>query len=189
MWSLRNAGRPPVAIKAMWRRTRLGLFGPLSAFGLAVAAIACALDQATKLFLLRVIDLARIGVVTLTSMVDLQLVWNPGISYGLFQHGSPQWQWALLAIKVVAIVLLWTWLAHARARMTAVALGLIIGGAFGNAIDRLAYGAVMDFVHFHVGGFSWYVFNVADSAIVIGVAGLFYGSFAGEDAGRAASQP
>jgi signal peptidase II len=168
--------------------TRLRLLGPLSGLGLAVAAIACALDQATKLFLLRVIDLDRVGVVALTSVLDLRLVWNPGISYGLFQHESLEWQWALLAIKAVAILLLWAWLAHARSKLTAVALGLIIGGAFGNAIDRLTYGAVMDFVHFHVGSFSWYVFNVADSAIVAGVAGLFYASFTGEDAGRAASQ-
>jgi signal peptidase II len=170
-------------------RTRLSLLGPLTGLGVAVAGIACALDQATKLFLLRVIDLGRVGVVVLSSMVDLRLVWNPGISYGLFQHESVEWQWALLAIKAVAIVLLWAWLAHARSKLTAVALGLIIGGALGNAIDRLIYGAVMDFVHFHVGSFSWYVFNVADSAIVVGVAGLFYGSFTSEDAGRAASQP
>jgi signal peptidase II len=170
-------------------RTRLSLLGPFTGLGVAVAVIACALDQATKLFLLRVIDLSRVGVVALTSMLDLRLVWNPGISYGLFQHESAEWQWALLTIKAMAIVLLWVWLAHARTKLTAVALGLIIGGALGNAIDRLLYGAVMDFVHFHVGGFSWYVFNVADSAIVVGVAGLFYGSFTGEDAGRAASQP
>jgi signal peptidase II len=176
-------------IKALMHRTRLSLLGPLTGLGLAVAVIACALDQATKLFLLRVIDLGRVGAVTLTAMLDLRLVWNPGISYGLFQHESAEWQWTLLAIKAVAIVLLWAWLAHARSRLTAVALGLIIGGALGNGIDRLTYGAVMDFVHFHVGSFSWYVFNVADSAIVVGVAGLFYGSFTGEDAGRAASQP
>jgi len=169
--------------------TRLRLFGPLTGLGLAVAAIACALDQATKLFLLRVIDLDRVGVVALTSMLDLRLVWNPGISYGLFQHESVEWQWVLLVIKAAAIGLLWAWLAHARSKLTAVALGLIIGGALGNAIDRLTYGAVMDFVHFHVGSFSWYVFNVADSAIVVGVAGLFYASFTGEDAGRAAPQP
>jgi signal peptidase II len=176
-------------IKTLMHRTRLSLLGPLTGLGVAVAAIACALDQATKLFLLRVIDLGRVGVVALSSVLDLRLVWNPGISYGLFQHESAEWQWALLAIKAVAIVLLWAWLAHARSKLTAVALGLIIGGALGNGIDRLSYGAVMDFVHFHVGSFSWYVFNVADSAIVVGVAGLFYASFTSEDAGRATSQP
>jgi signal peptidase II len=175
-------------IKALMHRTRLSLLGPLTGFGLTVAVIACALDQASKLFLLRVIDLGRVGVVVLTSMLDLRLVWNPGISYGLFQHESAEWQWTLLAVKAVAIVLLWAWLAHTRSKLTAVALGLIIGGALGNGIDRLTYGAVMDFVHFHVGSLSWYVFNMADSAIVVGVAGLFYGSFTGEDAG-AVSQP
>jgi signal peptidase II len=178
----------PALIMTMWQRARSGLFGPLTGLGLAVGLIACALDQATKLFVLRVIDLDNVGVVVLTGMLDLRLVWNSGISYGLFQHESAAWQWVLLGIKAMAIILLWGWLAHARTKLTAASLGLIIGGALGNAIDRLVYGAVMDFVHFHVGNFSWYVFNVADSAIVIGVAGLFYGSFAGEDAGRPASQ-
>lgn len=182
-----NVVAPP-SINAMWRCVRVSLFGPLTGLGFVVAMIACAVDQATKLLLLRVLDLGRVGVVVLTGLLDLRLVWNPGISYGLFQHEGVEWQSMLLAIKAAAVLLLWVWLAHARTKLTAVSLGLIIGGALGNAIDRLAYGAVMDFVHFHVGNFSWYVFNAADSAIVIGVAGLLYGSFIGEDAGRMASQ-
>lgn len=181
---------PPVPARGLMKRVgRQALFGPLTGLGLAAAAIACTLDQATKLVVLRVIDLGDIGVLTLTRILDLRLVWNPGISYGLFQHEGPEWQTALLLVKVVAIVLLWGWLARARTKLTAVSLGLIIGGAVGNAIDRLAYGAVMDFVHFHIGSFSWYVFNVADSAIVVGVAGLFYGSFIGEDAVPASASP
>ena len=86
--------------------------------------------------------------------------------------------WVLLAVKAAAVVLLWVWLAHARDRLTALSLGLIIGGAVGNAIDRLAYGWVADFVYFHVSAahwrFNWYVFNLADVAIVAGVIGLLY---------------
>ena len=78
------------------------------------------------------------------------LTWNRGISYGLFQQDGPLGQWALLALKAMAVILLWIWLARASSRLTAVALGLIIGGAIGNAIDRFAYGAVADFVLFHV---------------------------------------
>jgi len=157
---------------------RLGahLYGPLTGLGLAAALVACLIDQAAKVWLLRVFDIADRGSVPLLRVLDLHLVWNRGISYGLFQDGNPQWQWVLLIVKAVAVVLLWSWLAHTRSRLAALALGLIIGGALGNAIDRFAYGAVADFVHFHVGGFSWYVFNGADVAIVAGVVGLLYES-------------
>ena len=83
------------------------------------------------------------------------LTWNTGISYGWFQQEGPLGQWALLALKVVAVALLWIWLARAGSRLTALALGLIIGGAIGNAIDRLAYGAVVDFVLLHVKTATW----------------------------------
>ena len=115
---------------------------------------------------------------------------NTGISYGLLQTQGPLGQWLLLAVKAAAVALLWVWLAHARDRLTALSLGLIVGGAIGNAIDRLAYGWVADFVFFHVNAanwhFSWYVFNLADVAIVAGVIGLLYDSVAG---GRAAKAP
>jgi signal peptidase II len=116
------------------------------------------------------------------------LTWNTGISYGLFPQEGPVGQWALLAVKVIAAVLLWIWLARASSRLTAVALGLIIGGAIGNAIDRLAYGAVADFVLFHVTtgsfNFRWYVFNLADVAIVLGVAGLLYEMLLGSESAK-----
>ncbi len=165
-----------------WSRLGSYLYGPLTAVGVAVAVLAAAVDQATKLWLIDVFDLASRRVVALAPVLDLRLVWNPGISYGLFQQESPEWQWVLLAVKTAAVVLLWSWLAHARSRLSAVSLGLISGGAVGNAVDRVIYGAVADFVHFHVGGFSWYVFNVADAAIVAGVAGLLLEAVLGEHA-------
>src|SRR5581483_63215 len=149
-----------------------GLWGPLSRLGLIVAIVGCALDQAVKLWLLQVFDLGARGRVALTPFADLVLTWNAGISYGWFQQEGPLGQWALLVFKAVAVVLLWIWLARVGSRLSAVSLGLIIGGALGNAIDRLAYGAVADFVLLHAGGFYWYVFNLADTAIVAGVAGL-----------------
>ena len=162
--------------------------GPLSRFGLAVAATACLIDQASKLYLLKVIDLAdhplRLG-----PYFDIILTKNTGISYGLLQTQGPLGAWLLLAFKAVAVVLLWVWLARARATLTALSLGLIIGGAVGNAIDRLAYGWVADFVFFHVSTatwqFRWYVFNLADVAIVAGVIGLLYESLIGERAQKA----
>ena len=155
-------------------------WGALSAFGLALALVTCVLDQASKFWLLDVFNLAGRGEVPLIPTIDLVLTWNAGISYGLFPQEGPVGLWALLAFKAVAVVLLWIWLARAPTRLTAAALGLIIGGAIGNAIDRLHWPGVLDFVLFHVetAGFSfrWYVFNVADVAIVAGVAGLLYDS-------------
>ena len=165
------------------------LWGPLSTAGLVVAALACAADQALKLWLLFVFDLARRGAVHVLPGFDLVLTWNTGISYGWFQQQGPFGQWALLALKVIAVALLWIWLARAGSRLTAVALGLIIGGAVGNAIDRLAHGAVADFalLYLHTASlsFNWYVFNLADVAIVAGVIGLLYESLFGDRAAKA----
>jgi signal peptidase II len=165
------------------------LWGPLSRYGLITAAIACVLDQASKLYLLNVFDLAHKGAVKLMPFVDLVLTWNTGISYGWFQQEGPLGQSALLALKVVAVALLWIWLARAASRLSALSLGLIIGGALGNGIDRLIYGAVADFVLLHAETatwrFNWYVFNLADVAIVAGVAGLLYESLLGDSAAKA----
>ena len=172
----------------MQDRKGLGLYGPLTRFGLAVAVIACLLDQASKLYLLFAFDLAN-HPLRLGPFFDFVLTRNTGISYGLFQTQGPFGQGVLLAFKTLAVVLLWVWLARAEARLTALSLGLIISGAVGNAIDRLAYGWVADFVFFHVSTanwqFNWYVFNLADVAIVAGVFGLLYESLAGGNAAKA----
>jgi signal peptidase II len=164
------------------------LRGPLTFFGLAVAAIACLIDQASKLYLLFIHDLAA-NPIRLGPFFDFVLTRNTGISYGMFQSQGPLGQGLLLGFKVAAVALLWAWLSRAHTRLTALALGLIIGGAVGNAIDRLAYGWVADFVFFHVATatwrFNWYVFNLADVAIVAGVGGLLYESVAGDRAVKA----
>jgi signal peptidase II len=164
------------------------LIGSLTRFGVIVAAIACVLDQASKLYLLFVLDLAN-HPLRLGPFFDFVLTRNTGISYGLFQTQGPVGQWVLLVFKALAVLLLWLWLARSKDRLTALSLGLIIGGAVGNAIDRLAYGWVADFVFFHVSTpnwrFNWYVFNLADVAIVAGVVGLLYESLAGERAQKA----
>jgi signal peptidase II len=163
--------------------------GPLTRFGLTVAAIVCALDQAAKIYLLFVFDLAVNGPVKLGRFFDLVLARNTGISYGLFQTQGALGQWILLGFKTVAVLLLVVWLARAQDRLTALSLGLIIGGAIGNAIDRLAYGWVADFVFFHISTanwrFDWYVFNLADVAIVAGVIGLLYDSLVMDRAAKA----
>jgi len=153
-------------------------WGPLTRFGVIVALIACAADQAVKLWLLGVFDLANRGIVHITPFLDFVLTWNTGISYGLFPQESDFGRYVLLALKAAAVLVLWAWLARAELKLTALALGLIIGGAIGNAIDRVVYGAVADFVLFHITtksfNFVWYVFNLADVAIVAGVIGLLY---------------
>jgi len=157
--------------------------------GIIAALAVIALDQASKLWLLRVFDIVHRGAVKVTPFFDLVLALNTGISYGWFQNEGAAGQLILLAVKVVAVIVLAIWMARSQSRLATFALGLIIGGAVGNAIDRLAYGAVVDFALFHVeiGGntFNWYVFNLADVAIVAGVAGLLYDSFLGVPAAKA----
>jgi signal peptidase II len=157
--------------------------------GIIAALAVLALDQATKLWLLFVFDIAHRGAVQLTPFFDLVLAWNIGISFGWFQNDSQVAQIALMAIKAVAVVALAIWMARSRTLLATLALGLIIGGAIGNAIDRFAYGAVVDFALFHlqIGGkaFNWYVFNLADVAIVAGVAALLYDSLLGVPAAKA----
>ena len=163
--------------------------GPLTRLGLLVAILVMAADQATKLWLLYVYDLGAHGTVPVLPFFDFVLVWNTGISYGLFSQQGVVGQWLLFAVKAAAVVLMWIWLARADSRLVAVALGLIIGGAVGNAIDRLAHGAVVDFVLFHLTTasfeFNWYVFNLADAAIVAGVAGVLYDSLFRPNAAKA----
>jgi signal peptidase II len=157
--------------------------------GVITALVALALDQASKLWLLYVFDIGHRGTVKVTPFFDLVLAWNIGISFGWFQNDSQIAQIALMTVKAVAVIALAIWMARSRTLLATVALGLIIGGAVGNAIDRFAYGAVVDFALFHlqIGGntFHWYVFNLADVAIVAGVAALLYDSFLGVPAAKA----
>lgn len=155
--------------------------GPFTALGLGAALIVCVLDQASKFWLLHGFGLADRGRVVLAPVVDLVLVRNYGISYGWFQWLGGSARWALIALTAAAVAFLVAWLARAGSRLSGLGLGLIIGGAIGNAIDRVVQGgAVVDFVRLHavIGGSDrdWYVFNVADAAIVAGVAMLLYES-------------
>jgi signal peptidase II len=157
--------------------------------GVIAATAALALDQASKLWLLFVFDIAGRGAVKVTPFFTLVLERNPGISFGWFQNEGQLAQIVLMTIKATAVIVLAIWMARSRTLLATVALGLIIGGAIGNGIDRLAYGAVVDFALFHLqfagNTFDWYVFNLADVAIVAGVAALLYDSFLGVPAAKA----
>src|SRR5277367_1801780 len=158
-------------------------------YGVIVALATLVLDQVSKFWLVRIFDIAHRGTVKLAPFFDLVLAWNQGISFGWFQNDGPVAQIVLIAVKVVAVAVLAVWMARSRTLLATVALGLIIGGAVGNGIDRLVYGAVVDFALFHVrigeNTFNWYVFNLAYVAIVAGVMALLYDSFWGIPAAKA----
>jgi signal peptidase II len=142
--------------------------------GWIVAAITFALDQLSKWWILRVINLDEREPIEVTSFFNLAMAWNKGVSYSWF---TTDMQWLLTLMMLAIVALLANWLRKATSRGYAAALGLIIGGALGNALDRMLHGAVADFVHLHWGAFSWYIFNVADIAIVAGAMVLAYFSF------------
>jgi lipoprotein signal peptidase len=142
---------------------------PLGLLALAVVLIA---DQASKWWILNVLQLQGIGRIDLLPMLSLTMVWNQGVTFGMFKADGQLGAMLLAGVAAVIVVALGVWLRRAETRLVAVALGAIAGGAIGNVLDRIRFGAVVDFIHFHVAGWSWYVFNVADAAIVCGVAAL-----------------
>lgn len=144
--------------------------------GLAALLVTLGLDQASKLWLYLGTDLVLTQPWRLAPFAEFVVVWNRGVSYGMFQQEGGLGRWVLVAISCAAAVALTLWMRRAETRLLGLALGLVAGGAIGNAIDRAAYGAVFDFVHLHWGRWSWYVFNVADAAIVAGVIGLILDS-------------
>jgi len=161
---------------------------PLLRSGVIAAVVTLIVDQASKLWLLHVFDIGHRGMVQVTPFFNLVLAWNTGISYGWLQNMGTTGQTLLMAGKAVAVVLLAIWMARSQTRLAVIGLGLIIGGAIGNAIDRIAYGAVVDFALFHVAvagkTYSWYVFNLADAAIVAGVGALLYDSLFASSAAK-----
>jgi lipoprotein signal peptidase len=141
--------------------------------GLAFAALIFVVDQASKWLILDVLFLPERQNIPLLAAgpfgLDLTMVWNRGVTFGLLS-GDGAWNHLILAgLAAVIAVFMLRWLARAEGRMVALALGAVIGGAFGNVLDRLRFGAVVDFVDAHAWGWHWYVFNVADAAIVCGV--------------------
>lgn len=136
--------------------------------GLGIAAVALVLDQATKAWLLGVLA-ARPEGIALTPFFNLVMVWNRGISFGLFRSDDPAQAWLLVGLAAAVVLVLIVWLRRVRAALPATGIGLVIGGAIGNIIDRLRFGAVADFFDAHAFGWHWPAFNVADSAIVAGV--------------------
>jgi signal peptidase II len=138
--------------------------------GAIIAFAVVLIDQMVKAGVLGHFGGSEVDPRPLTPFLDLTLRWNRGISFSLLARDSASSQIALLALTVAATALLTLWLFRCRSALPAVGLGLIIGGALGNAIDRVAHGAVIDYLDLHAFGRHFFVFNLADAAINIGVA-------------------
>ena len=140
------------------------------AVGGAVALAVVLVDQIVKAGVLAYFAGSDVEPAPLTPFLDLALRWNRGISFSLFARDSALGQIALVVLTLAVTGLLILWLFRSRSALPAVGLGLIIGGALGNAIDRVAHGAVVDYLDLHAFGRHFFVFNAADAAINIGVA-------------------
>lgn len=143
--------------------------------GLILAAAVLILDQASKAWLIAWMD-SHGGWQQITGFFNLVMVWNRGISFGMLQSGETG-RWLLVGFSVLVCLGLAIWLRRQTQRLPILALGAVIGGAVGNITDRVWRGAVADFFDFHLMGYHWPAFNVADCAISIGVAMLLYDSF------------
>jgi signal peptidase II len=137
--------------------------------GLAVAAIVMVLDQISKWWIITAV-MQPPRVIEVTSFFNLVMAWNRGVSFSLFTHDAEFMPYVLVAVALGIVVFLLSWLRRADRAFLAFAIGMVIGGALGNVIDRLRFGAVADFLDFHVLGYHWPAFNVADTGISVGVA-------------------
>ena len=143
--------------------------------GLAVGLAVLVLDQATKSAVLSFFE-PPAGPVVVAPYFNLVLVWNRGVSFGVLgDQAGAYMPWVLAALALAIVGFLLAWLRRADGPLAATALGLVIGGAIGNVVDRVRFGAVVDFLDFHVAGYHWPAFNVADAAIVVGAGLLLVG--------------
>lgn len=136
-----------------------------------IAALALVLDQASKTWILESV-MQPPRVIEITPFFNIVLTWNRGVSFGMFNNHSAYGPYLLTGLAIVIIIALSVWLWRATTRTSVLALGLIIGGAIGNVVDRVLYGAVVDFLDVHAFGYHWPAFNVADSAVCVGAAML-----------------
>jgi signal peptidase II len=155
------------------------LWGQLSRITATWLVVAFILDQATKWYVLAVVDLDQKLNIPVAPFFDFTMGWNRGVSYSLFASHE---QGFLIGLSLVLSAVLWAWSCkNSLGMLSATGFGLIIGGALGNVVDRIRHGAVADFLHFFWHNWSWYIFNMADVAITVGVVLLLYESFTMND--------
>ncbi len=165
-----NKNSNPTAFHQMTKCRRAGITRAMNfKRGLLLTFTILALDQLTKYILLYIVGMPHRPPIEVLPFFNLVMVWNPGISFGMLQ-GVPHGQYLLSALAIVISLFLLNWMRKAEHPLQIIALSLIIGGALGNVVDRILYGAVADFFDFHAFGYHWPAFNIADSTIVIGTA-------------------
>ncbi len=147
-------------------RNRLTMLGAFAALVVLFA------DQVSKWWVVDVLHLPQVGQIVLLPVLNFTMVWNRGVTFGLLTSFGRSSYLLLAAVALAVVIALVVWLRRAELLLVAISLGAIVGGALANVIDRLRFGAVIDFIHAHIGDWSWYVFNLADAAIVCGVAAL-----------------
>jgi len=147
-------------------RNRLTMLGAFAALVVLIA------DQVSKWWVVDVLHLPQVGQIVLLPVLNFTMVWNRGVTFGLLTSFGRSSYLLLAAVALAVVIALVVWLRRAESWLVAISLGAIVGGALANVIDRLRFGAVIDFIHAHIGDWSWYVFNLADAAIVCGVAAL-----------------
>jgi signal peptidase II len=153
---------------------------PIERQAMVLVLATLVIDQASKQFLLGYLMKAGAMVPVIDGFFRLVIVWNSGVSFGLLGGEGALPAWLLSAVAVAVCVGLFVWLRRTDRVLTGWGIGLVMGGAIGNVIDRARWGAVFDFADFHIGHWHWPAFNVADSAIVVGVALMLIDSLVGE---------
>jgi signal peptidase II len=142
---------------------------PLSTIGTYLAALVALVDQMTKSWIVRHVGGDNPSILTLNDWFNLVLSRNKGITFGLLNDHGEIARYLFIAVALTILVVLMSWLRKTTSIIEALGLGLVSGGAIGNIVDRLRFGAVIDFIDFHIENHHWYTFNVGDSAICCGV--------------------
>jgi signal peptidase II len=140
----------------------------LVTFGMYLMAFVALIDQGSKWWILHEVMIPP-RVVPVTAFLNLVMQWNKGVTFGLLNNGQSGMSYIFIGAAIIILVLLLNWLVHATSMVAGSGISLVMGGALGNLTDRVNHGAVLDFLDFHVFGYHWYAFNIADAAIVCGV--------------------
>ena len=151
--------------------------------GLPIALLVLLLDQATKWLMLLVV-MAPPRIIEVTGFFNLVLAWNTGVSFSAFAGSGPAGRWILVGVAVVICGFVLAWMGRTQRRLLIAGFAVIVGGALGNVIDRLIHGAVVDFLDFHLASWHWPAFNLADTAITLGVVAIIADSLFGPRHGR-----
>lgn len=156
----------------------------MKAFGYSIALIVFIIDQLTKYWIVNIVRLPEIGYVDVLPFFRLTFVGNVGVSMGMFTAQSDVGRWGLVAVTGIIAVAVAVWITREKNRTDVLALGLVLGGALGNIVDRIRFGYVVDFLHFFWGTHNFWVFNVADAAISCGVLLLLFRSLFASEKGK-----